>query len=153
MKSTRSITSKTKESKESKESLRKEAYDLYVKKGLSLDTIFRILPDGTVSRKTLYNWRDEGNWGDARRAYFNRAASFEESLWGLAENYAKAAEATPDPQLAYAIGSLMSALQANQKLAQAKKSEAIGEEDDSKPKSNVITLETINKIREMLGVQ
>lgn len=143
--------SKTKES-QSKEALRKEAYELYVKKGLSLDTIFRILPDGAVSRKTIFNWRDDGKWDDARRAYFNRAASFEESLWGLAENYARAAEVSPDPQLAYAIGSLMSAIVSNQKLAQVKKQEVAAEEEQPK-KDNTISPETIAKIQEILGAR
>lgn len=132
---------------------RSEAWELYVKKGLSLDTIFRILPDGAVSRKTLFNWRDEGKWDEARRAYFNRATSFEESLWGLAENYARAAEENPDPQLAYALGSLMNAIMANQKLAAAKKSEALQTEETTAKKTETISPETIAKIQELLGAR
>ncbi|GJQ32464.1 MAG: hypothetical protein HBSAPP04_13030 [Ignavibacteriaceae bacterium] len=132
---------------------RSECFELYVKKGLSLDTIFRILPDGAVSRKTLFNWRDDGKWDEARRAYFNRASSFEDALWGLAENYAKAAEEKPDPQLAYAIGSLMSAIVANQKIAQVKKSEALANEESQVKKPESISPETIEKIQELLGVK
>lgn len=148
MKSTQPTTS----NKPAKEELRAEAYELYVKKGMSIDTIFRILPEGAVSRKTLFNWKDEGNWDSAKRAYFNRAKDFEESIWTIAEKYADEAKQNPDPQLAYALSSLVNAVSTVQRIIVAKKSEVTEEEGTTK-KENTISAETIAKIQELLGAR
>jgi len=149
MKSTQHTTS----NKPAKEELRAEAYDLYVKKGMSIDTIFRILPEGAVSRKTLFNWKDSGRWDVERLRYFNRAKGFEETLWGLTEIYAEAAKVNPDPQLAYSISSLVSALLNNQKLAINIKNDSSPEDETTNKKSTGISAETLAAIRELLGAQ
>jgi len=146
------MNTKSPKSKTGKQDYRTKARELYVKKGLSLDTIYRILPDGAVARKTLFNWRDEGKWDDAKRAYFNRAQGVEESLWTLTEKYADAAEKNPDPQLAYALSSLLNAVTTVGKIIQAKKSEHPEEENTAK-KENTISPEAIAEIQKILGTR
>jgi len=135
-----------------KEQVRAEAFEYYVKKGMSIDTIFRILPEGCVSRKTLFNWKENGGWDQARAKFFNRAKGFEEILWGLAEKYAEAAQENPDPQLAYSISSLVSALMNNKKLATTISAES-EENDGEEKKSSGISRETLAKIHELLGIK
>lgn len=45
-----------------------EAERLYVAQGLSLDAVLGIL-EGKVSRKTLYNWKVEGDWDNKRKKH------------------------------------------------------------------------------------
>lgn len=135
----------------SKEQVRSDAYDYYVKKGMSIDTIYRILPEGSISRKTLFNWKEAGNWDQARIRFFNRAKGFEETLWGLAEIYAEAAKQNPDPQLAYSISSLVAALMNNKKLSGMIANEAVNEDEEKK--SSGFSKETLEKIHELLGIK
>ncbi|KAB2908947.1 MAG: hypothetical protein LC102_09110 [Ignavibacteriales bacterium] len=141
-----------KPTKLNKEQVKAEAFEYYVKKGMSIDTIFRILPEGCVSRKTLFNWKERGEWDQAKVKFFNRAKGFDETLWGLAEIYAEAARENPDPQLAYSISSLVTALMNNKKLKSAISDELKESEGEQKKSSN-ISKETLAKIHELLGLK
>lgn len=43
-----------------------EAERLYVHEGLSIDAVLGIL-EGKVARKTLYNWKEQGDWDSKRK--------------------------------------------------------------------------------------
>lgn len=92
--------------------VREKAKQLFVDSGLSMDTIVKML-DGDVSRKTLYNWRNEDNWDELRRAKVERTAKLRERLENLLENAITDAETNLNPRSIFAVGKLVAALRSS----------------------------------------
>ena len=61
-----------------------DAKRLFVFEGFSLDAIVGLL-DNHVARKTLYNWKMQGNWEDKRKKHLNKAKDLQTDLVDLAE--------------------------------------------------------------------
>ena len=92
--------------------VREKAKQLFVDNGLSMATIVKML-EGDVSRKTLYNWRDEDNWNELRKAKVERTAKLRERLERLLENAITDAETNLNPRSIFAVGKLVAALRSS----------------------------------------
>ncbi len=92
--------------------VREKAKQLFIDNGLSMATIVKML-EGDVSRKTLYNWRDEDNWNELRRAKVERTAKLRERLERLLENAITDAETNLNPRSIFAVGKLVAALRSS----------------------------------------
>lgn len=86
-----------------------EAQRLYVQEGLSLDAIVEVL-GGKVSRRTLYNWKIQGDWDEKRRNYLKQTEDIQSQLTKLAQIAMKEALANPTPHNIYAVMKAISAL-------------------------------------------
>lgn len=86
-----------------------EAKRLYVNEGFSLDAIVSML-DNKVSRKTLYNWKTQGDWDTKRRNYLKETEDLQSQLMKLAQIALKEALANPTPHNIYAVIKAISAL-------------------------------------------
>lgn len=86
-----------------------EAQRLYVQEGLSLDAIVSILGK-KVSRKTLYNWKVQGDWDTKRKNYLKETEDLQAQLMQLAKIAMKEAMANPSPHNIYALTKAISAL-------------------------------------------
>lgn len=86
-----------------------EAKRLYVNEGFSLDAIVGML-GGKVSRKTLYNWKIQGDWDIKRKNYLKETEDLQGQLMKLAHLAMKEALANPTPHNIYAVMKAVSAL-------------------------------------------
>lgn len=66
----------------------------FVEEGLSLDAIVGILV-GKVSRKTLYNWKVQGDWETKRKEYLAQTKGLGNQLRRIVDVTAENAEAKP----------------------------------------------------------
>ncbi|NJD21110.1 MAG: hypothetical protein FIA82_00350 [Melioribacter sp.] len=89
--------------------VRKKAEELFVINGFSMDTILTMLA-GEVSKKTLYNWRKEDNWGGKRINREVKTQNRIERLEALLDKYINEAETVSNPYLIFSIGKLIAAL-------------------------------------------
>jgi hypothetical protein len=89
--------------------VREKAKELFVTNGFSMDTILTMLA-GEVSRKTLYNWRNEDGWGQERINRTNKNQNRRERLEALLDKYINEAEAVSNPNLIFSIGKIITAL-------------------------------------------
>ncbi len=71
-----------------------EAQRLYVHEGLSLDAIMGVLGN-KVSRKTLYNWKKDGDWEEKRKIARAAAQDLKSRLKRYALDRMNEAEANP----------------------------------------------------------
>lgn len=74
-----------------------EAKRLYVNEGFSLDAIVGMLGN-KVSRKTLYNWKVQGDWDTKRRNYLKETKDIHDELIEIARLTIKRAKADPTPK-------------------------------------------------------
>lgn len=86
-----------------------EAKRLYVYDHFSLDTICSML-EGKVSRKTLYNWKTQGDWDSRRKEHAKSTEDIQAQLVKLAKIAIQAALANPTPHNVYAVTKAISAL-------------------------------------------
>lgn len=86
-----------------------EAKRLYVNEGFSLDAIVGML-NNKVSRKTLYNWKTQGDWDTKRRNYLKSTEDLQSQLVKLAQIALKEALANPTPHNVYAVTKAIAAL-------------------------------------------
>jgi transposase-like protein len=71
-----------------------EARRRYVEEGLSLDAIVGLLAN-KVSRKTLYNWKQQYEWDDKRKAFLDQHQDLKLQLIQLAQQVFNEAKANP----------------------------------------------------------
>jgi len=71
-----------------------EAKRLFVVEGFSLDAIVGML-DKKVSRKTLFNWKVEGEWEAKRREYVEQTKDLGDQLKDIVDVAVKEAKARP----------------------------------------------------------
>lgn len=120
-----------------------EAQKLYVNDGLSLDAIVGILAN-KVSRKTLYNWKVQGQWDEKRRNYLKETKDLQEDLLELAKLTIKEAKANPAPHNIYAMSKAIAALKSYQGVKLI--------EDEITPPEKQDASEAAKKVRELLGI-
>ena len=94
--------------------VKEKAEEMFVVNGFSMDTITQIL-DGEVSRKTLYNWRNEKDengltWEDKRRARAKRTTDIREELEEGLKEAMMEWRISKDPKLLFGIGKITEAL-------------------------------------------
>jgi hypothetical protein len=128
--------------------VREKAKELFVTNGFCMDTILNMLA-GEVSRKTLYNWRNEDKWEDQRKDRVFKTKNRRERLETLLDQAINEAEINITPSGLFAIGKLITALKSANYID-------FSDEKDTKPddRPKVITQDTISKIRrEVLGLE
>ncbi|KAF0145101.1 MAG: hypothetical protein FD156_1212 [Nitrospirae bacterium] len=74
-----------------------EAKRLFVREGFSIDAILGML-DKKVSRKTLFNWKVDGQWEAKRKEYLEQTKEIKTQLKDLVDLTLKNATANPTPK-------------------------------------------------------
>lgn len=121
-----------------------EAKRLFVVEGFSLDAIVGMLGN-KVSRKTLYNWKKDGDWETKRKEYLKQTKDMYEEIIEIARLTIKEAKANPTPHNVYAMSKALAAL----KLYQGVK---VLEEETTPKERGDMTADTVKQIREILGI-
>ncbi len=123
-----------------------EAKRLYVVEGFSLDAIVGML-NGKVSRKTLYNWKVQGNWDEKRREYLQQTKDLYEEILEIARLTIKEAKANPTPHNIYAMSKAIAALKQYQGVK-------LIEEETTPEERKGLTQDAIRQIeKEVLGLE
>lgn len=121
-----------------------EAKRLYVAEGFSLDAIVNMLGN-KVSRKTLYNWKVQGEWDAKRKNYLKETKDLQEDLLELAKLTIKEAKANPTPHNIYAMSKAIAALKAYQGVKLI--------EDETTPQERKgLTEDAVKEIESKLGL-
>lgn len=127
--------------------IRSLARDYYVKEGFSVDTIVRLLPK-KVTRKTIYNWKNEENWEELRKRYLKRSDNIQERIYGILDQSLINAEESPSPKNLLAAARAFGLYSGLGKS----RSEIDGtEKEDDKPKG--LSERTVQLIEQELGVK
>lgn len=92
-----------------------EAQRLYVNQGMTLDAIESIL-EGKVTRRTLFNWKEEGRWDEKRERYLAETEDLDEMMRKVAKVAMQRAVADPSPKNVLAMSRAMAALKSMQGL-------------------------------------
>lgn len=122
-----------------------EAKRLYVYEGFNLDTIVGML-EGKVSRKTLYNWKTEGEWDQKRKEHAKSTEDIQAQLLKLAKKALEAANANPSPHNVYAVTKAISALKAYTGVK-------LIDENTTKDQRKGLTEEAAKQIKETFGLE
>ena len=93
-----------------------EAQRLYVNQGMTLDAIEGILEE-KITRRTLFNWKEEGNWDSKRERYLAETADLDELMRQVAKTALTRAAADPSPKNVLAMARAVAALKAHQGLS------------------------------------
>jgi len=86
-----------------------EAKRLFVQDGFSLDAIVGML-NSKVARKTLYNWKTQGDWETKRKNYLEETKDLHDEIAEIARLTIKEAKARPTPKNLLAMCRAISAL-------------------------------------------
>jgi len=121
-----------------------QAKELFVLKGLALDTIVGIL-NGKVSRKTLYNWKIDGQWEDKRKEYLENSQSLYEGILEIAHICKDRCKLDPTPKNLLSLSRAISILNDKDALEVLEGKPAVKSSGDNKA-------DTVKQIREILGI-
>ncbi|MCL4492530.1 MAG: hypothetical protein M1510_11660 [Nitrospirae bacterium] len=121
-----------------------EAKRLYVVEGFSLDAIVGMMGK-KVSRKTLYNWKIQGEWDAKRKEYLNQTKDLYAELIEIARLMIKEAKANPTSK------NVMAAFRAASMLL-PKDGTRIIEEETSQEERKGLTAEAIAQIEKEVGL-
>ena len=121
-----------------------EAKRLFVVEGFSLDAIVGML-DGKVSRKTLFNWKVQGEWEAKRREYLNQTKDMYQDLLELARQMIREAKANPTSK------NVMAAFRVAAGLLPKDGTRIIEEETTQKERKG-LTEEAVKEIESKLGL-
>ena len=88
--------------------LKEKVKELFVEKGLSIESILTMV--NGVSRKTLYNWRNEDEWDALRKSRIEKKTRIRDRLEALLERAISEAEANPTASNLFAVGKAMEAV-------------------------------------------
>ena len=125
-----------------------DAKRLFVMEGLSLDAILGRLGN-KVSRKTLFNWKKEGDWDEKRSEFLAQNKDTREQLKNILNLTLKNAEAVPTPKN---IRAVISAIQAYESYGGIRPQiESTGAAD--KPARSTYWPETIEAIKGLYGLK
>lgn len=123
-----------------------EAQRLYVNEGLSLDAIVGVLA-GRVSRKTLYNWKAQGDWDTKRKNYLKETKDLYSQLLEIARRMLKETLANPTSKNVNAAFNAVSRLL-------PKDGTRIIEEETTAAERKGLTEEAVKQIeKEVLGIE
>lgn len=86
-----------------------EAKRLFVQDGFSLDAIVGML-NGKVSRKTLYNWKVQGEWETKRKNFLEETKDLRDEIREIAKLTIAEAKARPTPKNLLAMCRAIAAL-------------------------------------------
>ena len=120
-----------------------EAERLYVHEGFAIDNIVKILK-GKVSRKTLYNWRAEGDWEKKREQAVETSLELRDEMLEIAQLAIKRAKKDPAPASILGINRALEGLKI---LGILKKQESDGQkEEDEGDEKGGLSPELIEQI-------
>jgi hypothetical protein len=123
-----------------------EAKRLFVVEGFSLDAIVGML-DKKVSRKTLYNWKIEGQWEDKRREYLEQTKDLGGQIKDIVDITAKNAKAHPSSKT---IRAMFQALVSWEKYNNMKLGKGDAPETDPTEIAKTLSPETLDYIKKAL---
>lgn len=121
-----------------------EAKRLYVQEGFSLDTIVGMLGKN-VSRKTLYNWKEQNEWDRKRREFIEQTKAMHEEIRELTKLTLKNAKANPTPKNLLAFVRAISALKTYEGVKLLEDETTPGERKE-------LTGDIVTKIEKELGL-
>jgi hypothetical protein len=122
-----------------------EAKKYFVIDGFKIDTIATLMT-GKVSRRTLYNWRNENGWDKEREFQLKRTTNLRDDIYSLAEQTVREAKQNPTPNNIFAVGKMIGILK-NMTVINAMETPEEEEKNDG-----TISTETIAKIEQLLGI-
>ncbi|MCF8265824.1 MAG: hypothetical protein K9I99_15095 [Melioribacteraceae bacterium] len=132
---------------------RLEAKKYYVEHLFSIQTIQKVL-SAKVSRKTLYNWKnnsdglDEADWDTLKTQRFTEAKEIKEELREITKSLIAELKADPkNPMLWFALSKHMTSLKFYDEFEGLFKEINKENEDESK---KTITPETVEKVHQLL---
>jgi len=126
-----------------------EAERLYVNEGMSIDTVLGIL-EGKVSRKTLYNWYNEGDWDGKRKKKQAFQVDIQEGLRSVTKKALQEAMTNPSNTSLRALKTAMSLIKMTDKpLIDFVRDSATEQTEDEKSEQK---LQFKLLIKEMFGV-
>jgi hypothetical protein len=126
-----------------------EAQRLFVREGFSLDTIVGMLGKN-VARKTLFNWKKDGEWDDKRKKHLEQNKDTKDQLKRIVDLTLERAEKDPIPKNLLA---LLRAIQAYESYGGiAPQIEGTGA-DAKKPGENRYSPEAIEGIKALYGLR
>lgn len=124
-----------------------EARRLYVQEGLSLDAITGMLGKN-VSRKTLYNWKQQYEWDAKRKDFLEQTQDLKTQLIALAKQVFNEAKANPTQKN---IKRMLMMLAAVEKYGDASLLQAEATTPDQKEKlKNIYSPELLEHIRQVI---
>jgi len=126
--------------------LYEECKKLYVIKGIGIEAIAEIFND-RVSARTIYNWRNEHKWDEARKREIDVTNTLYDQLVELCRSLLIQAKENPSPQNVYALNNTFTTLKMveNARLEQ--------KELPAENKEQAISKDTVAKIEaEILGI-
>jgi hypothetical protein len=123
-----------------------EAKRLFVVEGFSLDAIVGML-NGKVSRKTLFNWKVEGQWESKRKEYLEQTKDLHAQLKDIVDITVKEAKARPSSKN---IRAMFQALAALDKYTGMKLSKGDAPEADPSEIARALSPETLDYIKKAL---
>lgn len=92
------------------------ARDYFVENGFTMKTI-ETLMDGQVTKKTLYNWRNNedgtdanGTWDEQRKAKIQKYDNLKDDILDLAVLAVREAKTNPDSRSIFAVAKILGAL-------------------------------------------
>ena len=121
-----------------------EAKRMYIHDNFSLDAIVPLLKN-QVSRKTLYNWKEEGKWDEEKKKLQEEGLSLEKEWLEVIKVLIKDAKVNPSPGAIFAVNKAMMTLKMIQSGLKLD-----GTETPEKPDG--ISDETMEKIKDLLGL-
>jgi hypothetical protein len=121
-----------------------EAKRLFVMEGFSLDAIVGMLGKN-VSRKTLFNWKTQGEWEAKRKEYLSQTKDMYEEIAEIARLTIKEAKANPTPHNIYAMSKAIAAMKQYQGVKVI--------EDETTPQERKgLTEDAVKEIEKKLGL-
>lgn len=123
-----------------------EAKRMYIHDGFSLDAIVPLLKN-EVSRKTLYNWKEEGKWDEEKKKKLEDGASLEQEWREVIKVLVKEAKANPSASNIFAVHKAMMTLKIFQS---GLRFEDTPEVETDKP--STLSPESVEKIKDLLGL-
>lgn len=126
-----------------------DAQRLYVREGLSLDAIVGVLGKA-VSRKTLFNWKKEGEWEDKRRKWLDQNKDIQDQLKNLVMLTLQNAENKPSQ---HNLGALLRAIQIFESYGGIKPQIENAPTEASKPTKDKMSPEALEAIKALYGLK
>lgn len=126
--------------------VRERAKELFVENGFAVNTILTML-DGEVSRKTIYNWKKEDNWGALRIQRVTKQLNRRQRLEALLDQLIDEAEIDKNPSRIFSIGKIIAALRTTSDFEFTE--EKAAKEDNVK---KGLTEENLREIEKKLGI-
>lgn len=121
-----------------------EARRLYVQEGFALDTIVGMLGKN-VSRKTLYNWKEQYEWDKKRREYVEQTKEMHQEIRELVKLTLQNAKADPTPKNLSAFARAISAMKVYEGVR-------LLEEETTPKERQELTKDIIEKIEKDLNI-